>query len=344
MKSLLASARAGNGLERVDRDVGLLEEQWQRHGEVSLERFWQNCKAKDTGSLVDRLVHLAALIKADLRCRFERGQTAEVVHYLDRFPDLRQAHSRIISLIYEEFCLREEKGEAPDVEAFCDRYPAWKDSLLSQLQYHHLLSQAAGLSTPKARFPEAGDQFEEFQLVSLMGKGGSSRVFLARDLSLGGKRVVLKVSLDRGQEPKTQGALDHPNIVPVNAVAFQPDQELRGLSMPYRPGLPLDEIVRRVQPAERPRLARVLWDVIVAGTCTDAAAGPGQPQAPAHRRQPTGDQWNGFPLDGTYYRELTIEEVAVFGPSASGEDDGVLALVDPVAHEPLQFLQAVVGG
>ena len=96
----------------------------------------------------------------------------------------------------------------------------------------------------------------------MIGKGGSSRVFLARDLSLGGKRVVLKVSLDRGQEPKTQGALDHPHIVPVNAVAFQPDEGLRGLSMPYRPGLPLDEIVKRVRPAERPKLARILWDVI----------------------------------------------------------------------------------
>jgi len=300
MKSLLASARAGNGLDRVDRDVNLLEEQWQRHGEVSLERFWQNCKAKDTGSLLDRLAHLAALIKSDLRCRFERGQTAEVAHYLDRFPDLRQAHSRIISLIYEEFCLREEKGEAPDVETFCDRYPAWKDSLLSQLQYHHLLSQAAGLSTPKTRFPEAGDQFEEFQLVSLIGKGGWSRVFLARDLSLGGKRVVLKVSLDRGQEPKTQGALDHPHIVPVNAVAFQPEEGLRGLSMPYRPGLPLDEIVKRVRPAERPKLARILWDVIVEGTSTDAPPSPQEKHASPHRREPTGDQWNGFPVDGTY--------------------------------------------
>ena len=205
MKSFLASARAGNGLDLVDRDVNLLKERWQRHGEVSLEQFWQSCNANDSASLLDRVAHLVALIKSDLRCRFERGQTAEVAHYLDRFPELHQAHSRIISLIYEEFCLREETGESPEVETFCARYPAWKDSLLSQLQYHHLLSQAAALTTPKARFPEAGDQFEEFQLVSLMGKGGSSRVFLARDLSLGGKRVVLKVSLDRGQEPKTQG-------------------------------------------------------------------------------------------------------------------------------------------
>jgi hypothetical protein len=117
MKSFLVSA-AVSGPDRVDRDVHLLEQQWQRHGEVSLERFWQNCKAKGTGSLLDQLAHLAALIKSDLRCRFERGQTAEAADYLDRFPELRQADSRIISLIYEEFCLREEKGEAPDVETF----------------------------------------------------------------------------------------------------------------------------------------------------------------------------------------------------------------------------------
>ena len=40
MKSFLASARSLSGLDRVDRDVRLLEDEWQRHGEVSLERFW----------------------------------------------------------------------------------------------------------------------------------------------------------------------------------------------------------------------------------------------------------------------------------------------------------------
>ena len=47
MKSFLASARAGHGLNRADRDVDLLKEEWQRHGEVSLERFWQNCKSRN---------------------------------------------------------------------------------------------------------------------------------------------------------------------------------------------------------------------------------------------------------------------------------------------------------
>src|SRR5208282_5709961 len=179
-----------------------------------------------------------------------------------QFPKLCQTDSRVLSLIYEEFCLREESGDAPDVESFCGRYPRWKDSLFAQLQYHRLFSQAAGRQPPKPRFPNEGDCFEEFQLVSLLGCGGTSRVFLARDLSLGGKQVVLKVSLDRGDEPKVHGPLDHPHIVPANSVAFQPDKHLRGLSMPYHPGLALDVVISRLNSSGRPRRAIELWHVL----------------------------------------------------------------------------------
>ena len=41
MKSRFASVRAAGGLDRVDRAVQLLEDEWQRHGDVQLERFWK---------------------------------------------------------------------------------------------------------------------------------------------------------------------------------------------------------------------------------------------------------------------------------------------------------------
>ena len=75
-----------------------------------------------------------------------------------------------------------------------------------------MISQAAGVNLALPKFPKAGEDFEEFQLLSRLGKGGTSRVFLARDVSLGGKHVALKVTVDRGDEPKIQGALDHPHI------------------------------------------------------------------------------------------------------------------------------------
>ena len=41
--------------------------------------------------------------------------------------------------------------------------------------------------------------------------------------------------------------------------------------------------------------------------------------------------------------EFADQEVAVVGPLAGGVDDCVLALVDPVADQPFQLLEAVVG-
>ena len=172
------SARDG-GLDRVDRAVQLLEEEWRRHGEVPLENFWAEQRRGGPAGPVDSLGLLAALVKADLRRRFDQGQTPTAAGYLDRFPELRGADSRVLSLVYEEFCLSEERGNGLDVDSFCDRYPEWKSSLASQLRYHRLISQAAGLNPTLPRFPKPGEDFEEFHLLSLLGRGGTSRVFLA---------------------------------------------------------------------------------------------------------------------------------------------------------------------
>ncbi len=305
MKSLLASVRVSGGLDRVDHAVQCLEDEWRKHGDVQLERLWTEQKRVLAVDPEDSIVLLTELVRTDLRCRYARGQSPTVAAYLERFPALGGADSRVLSLIYEEFCLAEERGGAIDVDSFCDRYPRWKDSLVSQLQYHRLFSQAGGMRPEPPPFPEPGGAFEEFQLVSLLGKGGTSRVFLARDLSLGGKQVVLKVSLDRGQEPKSQGALDHPHIVPVNSVVFG-DRQLRGLSMPFRPGLPLDEVIKRIEPATRPRRALALWHALVMGT--DLLTTPSAPESPdsvarpadGPGEMPRGDGWDGFPARGTY--------------------------------------------
>ena len=206
MKSLLASVRAGGGLDRVDHAVQLLEDEWRKHGDVPLERLWAEQKRLLESDADEPVILLAELIRTDLRCRFARGQTPTVAEYLGRFPELasrRQPRPEpdLRGILPERGARRSRSTST----SFCDRYPRWKESLVSQLQYHHLFSQAAGVRPKAPPFPEPGDTFEEFQLVSLLGRGGTSRVFLARDLSLGGKQVVLKVSMDRGREPQAQG-------------------------------------------------------------------------------------------------------------------------------------------
>jgi len=290
-------------LDRVDREVRQFEQACRLRDDVALTRYWSDRAGREPLDSEDELICLGGLVKADLRRRFERGENPAVAGYLEQFPRLAAADSRVISLIYEEYCLREERGERLDVESFCDRYPDWRDSLASQLRYHRLLSQAAGLPPPKPRFPEAGESFEEFVLRAQIGKGGYSRVFLADDRSLGGKRVVLKVSVDRGQEAEAQGALDHPHIVPVNSVTYQSDGDLRGLSMPHRPGLPLDDVIRRVREGgAAPRSARALWDCLVEGIDLGAAGDRDEGFAAALEAGPHCDGWRGFPVDGSYAR------------------------------------------
>jgi serine/threonine protein kinase len=305
MKSGLASVRAAGGLDRVNCTVKLLEDEWQQHGDVQLRDFWVRARSDGAFDSDTAPGLLAELVKADMRCRFENGQTPAVAEYFEQFPELQAENSRVVSLVYEEYCLNEEHGTTPDVESFCDRYPDWKSSLISQLKYHHLFSEAAGRRPSLPRFPEAGQDFEEFYLQSLLGAGGVSRVFLARDRSLGGKEVVLKVTLDRGQEPKVQGPLDHPHIVPVNSVVYQTEGELCGLSMPYRPGLPLDHLITRVDPAQRPRHAIALWQALFSETLDPSTPlvratteqGPG---GNGYSAGPRGDGWEGFPMRGTY--------------------------------------------
>src|SRR4051812_30753047 len=111
-------------LSAAERAAMELIERWP-HGEPDLEELW----TRHGGSLSV----LMALAKEDLRCRFDRGQGRAASAYLERFPDLQAGRDRVVSLVYEEYCLREERGEPLDPDEFCDRYEPWRDSLESQL-------------------------------------------------------------------------------------------------------------------------------------------------------------------------------------------------------------------
>ena len=272
-QALLATANAALAEMKRIRALG---------AEPQIETLWVQFSP-------DRAVEvLAALAKADIQARFDRGERPEAASYLARFATLRDDRERVVSLVFEEFCLREERGERPEPEAFCDRYEAWRDSLLAQLCCHDMLSQAIGATTPTRPLPCSGDRFRSFRLGPILGEGGSARVFLANDESLGDRRVALKVSADRGKEPAIQGRLDHANIVPVLSVTDDPETGFRGLCMPYRAGLPLDKVIRRIDPASRPQGAHVLREILEGGPAADPTE-----SSPAA-------SWHGFPDRGSY--------------------------------------------
>ena len=89
------------------------------------------------------------------------------------FLSSRSADSRVLSLVYEEFCLCEERDGSADVDSFCDRYPDWKSSLESQLRYHRLISQAAGANRRAAAVSEGGRELRGIPAAIASGQGGN---------------------------------------------------------------------------------------------------------------------------------------------------------------------------
>ena len=228
----------------------------RERGETDLDSFWGS--ARGAGAGVDVL---AGLVKVDLQCRFRDGEAPAAAEYFDRFPELRGETDRVLSLVYEEFCLLEENHKGVTPQAFCDRYPDWRDSLESQLRYHREFSKDCHFPVERG-VPPIGGTFEQFQIVSELGRGGGARVYLAEDLSLANRQVVLKVSLDRGTEHEVLARLRHAHIVPVLSVSYDGESEslLRGLCLEYRPGLALDEVIRRLDlPPAAKADARGLW-------------------------------------------------------------------------------------
>ncbi len=171
--------------------------------------------------------------------------------------------------------------------------------MLSQLTYHRQLSQAVGSDFPPVKYPKLGDRFEKYQIRSLLGEGGVARVYLATDDHLG-RKVALKVSASFGQEPSILAKLDHRNIVPILTVA-ESESGLRGICMPYRPGVTLEDLIRRLGRGMPPRSARSIWKLLPPSESSEELGS---------EEQRAG--WVGFPIEGTF-----SEAVAWIGLSLS---------------------------
>ena len=89
MNSRLASVRVWSGPDRVDRAVQLLEDEWQRHGDVHLESFWAEQNRTGAVGSVDELGGCwPSSSKLTCGAVLTRGKRPTAAGYLERFPEL----------------------------------------------------------------------------------------------------------------------------------------------------------------------------------------------------------------------------------------------------------------
>ncbi len=289
MKTMTVWKREGQRQDPVELALTRIEDvRSQLMSKEDLRRLWLETDPEGP------LEVLTAFIKSHLRVRIEAGEQAAASDYFEVFPELLEDRERVVSVVYEEYCLYDEHGQAPDTELFYERYERWRDSFEAQLNIHRIFTCKSQQSEDlqPMRFPVPGDDFQSFHLRSLLGKGGAARVFLALDRELGDREVALKISRDHGKEPSILGRLNHPHIVPVLSVKRDLELGLRGMCMPYQPGLPLNKVVDllRVIPGEKS--AKDLWTLARNTPTSRSNETKTQPQS--------AGGWNGYPIQGSY--------------------------------------------
>ncbi|HEV3143562.1 MAG TPA: protein kinase [Gemmataceae bacterium] len=228
---------------------------------------------------------LPELVRVDLEWSWRVGRRRRLVEYEDAFPELFKDPEIVAEIAFEEYRQRCLAGDNASADEYHRRYhvdtsgwPSRADTDLNETPRSpppappvdlHLSTDnqetaqldVARIVPPKAAFPSVGSRFLDFELKAELGSGAFARVYLARQLSLAGRLVALKISVDSHGEPQKLAKLQHTNIVPI--FSAHQDGPFHALCMPYFGAASLDRILRRVRSALAfPKSGRELVDLL----------------------------------------------------------------------------------
>jgi serine/threonine protein kinase len=126
----------------------------------------------------------------------------------------------------------------------------------------------------------AGDTFLGFELIEELGQGAFARVFLARQQSLAGRPVALKVTLRPTREAERLARLQHTNVVPVYSVHNAPPVQV--ICMPYLGRRTIADVIRayRADHSSREHVGRKTSGTRAARTTDLVESGSGPKSGP----------------------------------------------------------------
>jgi len=192
---------------------------------------------------------LVAKLVNEMVAAWQHKERPGAEQFLARYPELSNRPECALRLIYEEVCQRHEAGMEVETEEVIQRFPQWRAEL------EILLASDAFIvnSHPLPPLPRVGETIEGFKLLAELGRGSQGLVFIASQVALADRPVVLKVTAHDGYEHLSLARLQHTYIVPLYWAQDIPSRDLRMLCMPYLGGTTLANILSKLnsKPADQ---------------------------------------------------------------------------------------------
>lgn len=208
---------------------------------------------------LDQQREMAQRITAEWRARGQSDAVAAIAQLGGS-----AAHKSIaIDLAYEEYCLLRESAHEVDPEEFVKKFPAFAHSLRRQIRIHDALSAQGvlGKEDDLPTWPVSGDIISDFLLIEELGRGSFGRVFLANEISLRERPVVVKIAKHGQHEAQLLAQVPHAGVVPVYSSASDDDWGLTVLCMPFISRATLMDVIQIVhRQSSRPAGPRQIAD------------------------------------------------------------------------------------
>lgn len=187
--------------------------------------------APSNQSITDAHALVSSIIRAT-----PRSSVFSTTSVVRRHPFLKNFRECILDLAYEELCRTREQGKTVAVSEFVGQFESIQQSLYRVIEFEQFLNAHPSFidDVPESSWPSNGDRLcDDFELLEQIGRGALSRVFVARQLSVGNRRVVVKVCVRGQREADLLGKLEHPGIARVHSIDTDPKSRLSVICMPY---------------------------------------------------------------------------------------------------------------
>jgi serine/threonine protein kinase/tetratricopeptide (TPR) repeat protein len=170
------------------------------------------------------------LFCVDIHYRWQRGDRKSVAQYRREFADLLHGGPTLSDLAREEYRLRLQEGERVSPSEYrrawnvdVAGWPVISDDgadtragfTSDDTGIESLGTELHRLADAVTELPGPGERFAEFELVEELGRGTFAVVYLARQLTLEGRPVVVKITPVSPLEAGFLSKLQHTNIVPI---------------------------------------------------------------------------------------------------------------------------------